>query len=141
VEYGDHGEELSGTYTADMLDECDHPVLLSARMTEEQAALARKSGRAGRLDTVSGAGRQTSRPAMFDRNEVCQRDHPGIGSTTDRPSLQVAKDLWGLLASTGPRALEARPSKCISFHFRKNEDQLLTPQKTVGTRGDCCTSS
>jgi hypothetical protein len=47
-------------------------------------------GRAGRLSTVSGAGRQGTRAGNV--RPTCQRDYLSRSSTMDRPSLPGAKD-------------------------------------------------
>jgi hypothetical protein len=41
----EHGEVLTGMYTADMLDEKGNPVLARASMTREQAEALRQRGR------------------------------------------------------------------------------------------------
>jgi hypothetical protein len=64
-------------------------------MTKEQAERLWNRGMAGRPATVSGAGVKRPEPETFDQDETCQRDYLEIGSTTDRPSLRVAKDLRG----------------------------------------------
>jgi hypothetical protein len=43
-----------------------------------------------------GQGVKMSEPAMHDQNETRQRGFSKKSSTTDRPSMQVAKDLRGL---------------------------------------------
>jgi hypothetical protein len=58
VEYSDHGDELTGMYAPDLLDEHGKPVLARATLTTEQANVLRNEGMAGGLGTVSGAGRQ-----------------------------------------------------------------------------------
>jgi hypothetical protein len=54
VEYGDHGEELTDMYTAEMLGKDGKPVLGRAPLTTEQANALRTKGKAGCLATVSG---------------------------------------------------------------------------------------
>jgi hypothetical protein len=61
AEHSDHGEELTGMYTAEMLDEDRRPVLVRAMMLAKRAGQLRSWGKAGGLDAESGTGRQEVR--------------------------------------------------------------------------------
>jgi hypothetical protein len=52
AEYSDHGEELTGMYTSELVGAEGKPNLARARLTKEQANALRAKGRAGGLDKL-----------------------------------------------------------------------------------------
>jgi hypothetical protein len=93
TEYSDHGEELEGIYTKGA-------TLASARLSTAQANAPRY---------IFGGRVNRRVPAMFERLAyTCQRDYSS-GSTTDRRSLQGAKDLISVWLNWAP---------CPAAHMR-----------------------
>jgi hypothetical protein len=66
AEYSDHGQELEGIYTSDMLDEKGHPILDRAKMTVIKRAGYECAERVAQVQTRD-QGVKVSLPAMSER--------------------------------------------------------------------------